>query len=121
MSAIATNPSAACTWPPSRTSMQKRQSSRGPAKDPLLGEALGAHPDELADRCLDEPRRVVVAVPAPGPVDEHHVVGLLAPPREAQVVREPAQTRAALLLLLRGHGVVGACGGAGPRRVREHV
>ena len=38
MSRIATKPSAARTWSPSRTSLQKRQSS-GTASDPLLGDA----------------------------------------------------------------------------------
>src|SRR4051812_20625864 len=120
-SAIATNPSAARTWSPSRTSLQNRQSSRGPGKDPLLGDALCPHPDELTDRSIDEPRRVIVAVPSTEPVDEHYVLRLLAPPREAQLVRERAQPCAARLLLPRRDAVVVGGDGARPRRVREDV
>src|SRR5512140_635373 len=97
MSAIATKPSAACTWSPSRTSMQKRQPSRG-GKDALLGDARGADADELADRRLDEPRRVVVAVPTAGAVDEDDVLRLAHPPPDAQLVREGAQPGAPFLL-----------------------
>src|SRR5690242_20027024 len=98
MSAIATNPSAARTWSPSRTSLQKRQSSGGPGKDALLGHARGPHSYELTDRGVDQPRRVVVAVATAGPVDEHDVVGLRLPAGEAELVRQRAQTCAALLL-----------------------
>src|SRR4051812_12700746 len=86
MSRIATKPSAACTWSPSRTRLQKRQSSCGSGKDPLLRHGVGAHRDELADGSIDEPRRVVVAVAAAGPVDEHDVLVLRAPAPEAQVM-----------------------------------
>ena len=58
----ATKPSAARTWSPSRTSVQKRQSSG--SADPLLGDRRAADAHELADRRVDEPRRVVVAVAA---------------------------------------------------------
>src|SRR5690242_14960697 len=101
MSAIATNPSAARTWSPWAASLQKRQSSCGPGKDPLLRDALGTHRDELADGRVDEPRRVVVAVPAARPVDEHDVVGLLAPARQAELVGQRAQACSTFLLLLR--------------------
>src|SRR5690348_11882326 len=106
MSAIATNPSAARRWSPPATSLQNRQSSRGPGKDPLPGHAVRENVDELADRRIDEPRRVVVAVSAPGPVDEDHVVCLGLPAREAELVRQRAQARAALLLLLRRNRIV---------------
>src|SRR3954447_6264343 len=121
MSRIATKPSAALTWSPSRTSVQKRQSSRGSGKDPLRGDALRTHVHELADRRVDEPRRVVVAVAASRPVDEHDVLGLARPAAEAQLVRERAQARAALLLHDGGDRVLGGGHGAGPRRVREDV
>src|SRR6187397_2588279 len=74
MSSIATNPSAALTCSPSRTSVQKRQSGCE-ANDSLLRDVVGARPDELALRGFDEPRRVVVAVAPAWPVDED---GLLA-------------------------------------------
>src|SRR5262249_37341634 len=74
MSLIATKPLPWCTYAPSRAMLQKRQSSCCFGKDPLLGDAGGTDPDERSDRGLDEPRRIVVAVPAPGTVDEHGVV-----------------------------------------------
>src|SRR5512133_1968993 len=73
MSFTATKPSPLRTWSPSRTSLQKRQSSG--SEDPLLRHGSAAHAHELADRCVHEPRRVVVAVPAPGAVDEDDVFG----------------------------------------------
>src|SRR3954468_21885538 len=121
MSATATNPSAACTWSPSRTSVQKRQSSRGPGKDPLLLHALRAHVDELADGRVDEPGRVVVAVAPPGTIDEDDVLVLALPAAHAELVRERAQTPAAALLHVRRDGIVRRGRGPGPRRVREHV
>src|SRR5262249_3626791 len=74
MSLIATNPCVALTWSPSRTSLQKRQSSCGVGKDPLLADRASAHANEVADRRVDEEGRVVVAVATPGPVDEHDVL-----------------------------------------------
>ena len=70
------------------------------ARIPSSVTARAAHADELADRRVDEPRRVVVAVAPAGPVDEHDVLGadLLAPAAQARVVRERAQPGAALLL-----------------------
>ena len=70
-----------------------------------------------------EPGRVVVAVAAPGPVDQDDVVGadLLAPATEAGLAREPPQPRAPLLLLLRRDGVGGGGRRPGPRRVGEDV
>ena len=98
MSLIATNPSPRCTWSPSRTSVQKRQSSRCGGKDSLLGDRGGPNADELADRRVDEPRRVVVAVAAAGPVDEHDVVlpsfALPAPLRRARARARAARRRA---------------------------
>src|SRR5215470_19066150 len=72
MSRMATKPSPSCTWSPSRTSVQKRQSSGSP--DPLLGDRGATNADEIADGAVDEPRRIVVAVAATGPVDEDDVL-----------------------------------------------
>src|SRR3954452_24142542 len=98
MSWIATKPSPFATWSPSRTSLQKRQSSS--SEDPLLRHRCAADAHELADGRIDQPGRVVVAVAAARPVDEHDVfrADLLAPPRETGLLRRRAQTRAALLL-----------------------
>src|SRR4029079_14746257 len=89
MSRIATKPSTACTWSPSRTSVQKRQSSG--SANPLLRDLGAANAHELAHRRVDEPRRVVVAVAAAGPVDEHDVLApaLLAPAVEARPAPGP--------------------------------
>src|SRR6266508_866669 len=90
MSRTATRPSVFATWSPSRTSLQKRQSSG--SEDRLLRHGRAAHPHELADRCVDEPRRVVVAVATPRPVDEHDVLRADLPPpaREAGRLRSRA-------------------------------
>src|SRR5947209_15021804 len=88
MSLIATKPSSALTWSPSRYRLQKRQSSCGVGKDPLLGDGLCADMHQFADRRVDEPRRVVVAVAAPRTVDEHDVLLLARPPAQAELVRE---------------------------------
>src|ERR1044072_5910880 len=72
MSWMATKPSPACTWSPSRTSSQKRQSSG--SADPLLGDLGAADADEVAHPAVDEPRRIVVAVAATRPVDEDDVL-----------------------------------------------
>src|SRR4051795_10173932 len=94
MSRMATKPSAARTWSPSRTSVQKRQSSG--SADPLLGDRLAADAHQLADRGIDEPRRVIVAVTPARPVDEHEVLTaeLLAPAGEARGARGLSQTGA---------------------------
>src|SRR5919204_4494379 len=93
MSCTATKPSARATWSPSLTSRQNRQSSG--SEDPLLrhGRRAGAH--EAPDRSLEEPRRVVIAVAAAGPVDEDNVLGanLLPPVGHAGGVRRPAEPR----------------------------
>src|SRR6266536_1092254 len=73
MSLIATNSSDWFTYAPCAAMPQKRQSARCSGKDPLLGDGGRADADELADGRIDEPRRVVVAVAATGPVDEHVV------------------------------------------------
>src|SRR5205807_9261593 len=79
ISRIATKPSAAWTCSPSRASSQKRQSSG--SENPLLRDGLAANGHELADGSAHEPRRVVVAVPAAGAVDEHDVLAAeLRPP-----------------------------------------
>src|SRR4051794_2033364 len=121
MSRIATNPSPALTWSPSRTSRQKRQSSR--SEHALLGDGRAADADELADRGVHEPRRVVVAVAAAGAVDEHAVLGtdLLAPACEARLAGRRSQARAALALHARRDGVTRGRLGARPRRVGEDV
>src|SRR6476659_9932785 len=71
MSLIATKPRVFATYAPFRAMSQNRQPSCGDGKDPLPGQGLGTDPDELADRRIDQERRVVVAVPAAGAVDEH--------------------------------------------------
>src|ERR687896_1055192 len=69
MSATATKPSASSRCSPSATNVQKRHSGCD-TDDPLLGDGASTHPDQLPDRPVDEPRRVVVSVAAAGPVDE---------------------------------------------------
>ena len=85
-----------------------RRGSRQAATDPLLGHGCAANADELPNRGVDEPRRVVVAVAAAGTVDEDDVVAadLRRPARAAGLVRERAQARAALALHRRRHRVV---------------
>src|SRR6266571_6285326 len=98
MSRIATSPSAFATCSPSRNSRQKRQSSG--SEDSLLGHRSRAHAYELADGGIDEPRRIVVAVAAAGPIDEDDVLcsELRAPTCERRGVRGGAQARASILL-----------------------
>src|SRR3954453_375588 len=98
MSWMATKPSPFATWSPSRTSVQKRQSSG--IGDPLLRHRRAADVHELADGRIPQARRAVVAGAATRPVDEPDVVraDLPAPPRETGLLRRRAQTRAALLL-----------------------
>src|SRR5436305_14505437 len=72
MSCSAAKPSALATWSPSRASRQKRQSSG--SEYPLLRDGRAADADELADRRVDEPRRIVVAVAAAGAVDQDDVL-----------------------------------------------
>src|SRR5437764_13698275 len=82
-SRIATKPSAFATWSPSRTSRQKRQSSG--SDDPLLRHTRAKDSYERADRAVDVPRAVVVAVATARPVDEDGVLAtdLRPPPRAA--------------------------------------
>src|SRR3954453_12337718 len=101
--------------------LQKRQSSRCFGKDSLLCDGRRAHADERADRGINKPGRVVVAVAAPGPVDEDDVLDLAAPAVEAEIMRERAEPGPALLLELRRDRVVTGRDGAGSRRVREDV
>src|SRR2546423_8233887 len=121
MSRIATKPSVFATWSPSRTRRQKRQSSG--SEDPLLRDVRATHPHERADRAGDAPRAIVVAVAAPGPVDEHGVLAadLRPPPRQAGGVGIGAQAGAPLLLHRGRHGVGGRGGRARAGRVREDV
>src|SRR5262245_36953938 len=121
MSLIATKASPSWTCSPSRTSWQNRQSSG--SADPLLRHLGGPHPDELADRRLDEPRRVVVAVAPTGAVDEDDVLApeLLAPAGETGHSRRLAQARASLPLRLELDRVGRGGPRPGPRRVREDV
>ena len=53
----------------------RRGSPQRGSEDPLLRDGGGADAHQLADGRVDEPRRVVVAVAAAGPVDEHRVLG----------------------------------------------
>src|ERR1700751_2142306 len=121
MSRMATKPSIAATCSPSRYSVQKRQSSA--RENPLPGDGRAADGEELADRSVDEPGRVVVAVAAAGAVDEHDLLashfGL--PARSAGLGRERAQPRTAHALDLRRHPIVALGEGARTWRVREHV
>src|SRR5581483_11139238 len=121
--ATATNPFPCRTYVPFRTMLQKRHSSGCDGTDALRLDRDGTNVDELTDGCVDEERRVVVAVAAPGPVDEHRVVRaeLAAPAPALQLGRERAQPCAALLLDGGRHGVVGGRRRAGTRRVRKHV
>src|SRR5690349_19053697 len=98
MSLIATKPFAWCTYAPWRAMSQKRQPSRRCGKDTLLRHARAAHRNQLADRRVDEPRRVVVAVAPAGPVDQHRVgrAELGLPAAQAQLVRQRTQPGAAL-------------------------
>src|ERR1700675_4387531 len=94
MSRIATKPSALCTWSPSATSPQKRQSSCSDGKDSLLGECNGARFDQPTDLRIEQPGRVVVAIASPGPVDENTIrrAHLRLPPPVTELIRELAQT-----------------------------
>src|SRR5581483_4250309 len=114
MSSIATKPSTGWTWSPSRASVQKRHSSG--SEDPLLRDGAAANANQLADRCVDEPGRVVVAVPAPRPVDENEVVAtdLRAPPTQARLAPRSAQSRAPRLLERRRNAVQRLRRRAGP-------
>src|SRR5262245_314281 len=92
MSLIATNPFALLTYAPARTMSQNRQSSRCDGMDPLVGDGLRAHAHKVADRRVDEERRVVVAVAAARAVDEHDVLAadLRAPAAQLQLMRKHA-------------------------------
>src|ERR1044072_2753219 len=106
MSSIATNPSAALTCSPSRTSLQKRQSGCD-ANDALLRDAGRASPDDLSLRRVEEPGGVVVAVSAPWAVDEYRLLPaqLPCPPPPAGIRRRRPEASAPLLLHGRGHAV----------------
>src|SRR6266478_4763336 len=97
--------------------LQKRQSSGGDGKDALRRDCLRPYLNELADRRVDEERRVVVAIAAARAVDEHEVAGakLRSPATLFELIRECAQSRAALLLDGRVHRVVGLGRGTGTR------
>src|SRR5437763_9338487 len=123
MSRIATKPSVAAMWSPSRYNRQNKQSSG--SEDPLLRDGGAANTYELTDRqrARDEPGRVVVPVAAPGAVDEDDVVApdLRVPAGEARFVRRCPQACAPLLLHLRRHWIVLRGDRARARRVREDV
>src|SRR5262245_22559342 len=124
MSRIATKPSAAWTWSPSWTSRQKRQSrSGGNGEHPLVPDTDRSGADEAADRAVHEPGRVVVRIPAPGPVDEHPIDAsdprVPAAPRE--LVRQRTKPGATLALDADRNGVVARRPRSGPRRVGKHV
>src|SRR5262249_5082684 len=122
MSRIATRPSVAATWSPSRYSVQKRHSGSG-GTDALLGDGGAPDADVRADRRVDEPRRVVVAVAAAGAVDEHDVVTaeLRTPALEAGFVRGGAPACAAVLLLRLRDRIAALRLRARPRRIREDM
>ena len=92
-------------------------------EDALLRHRGAADADELADGRVDEPGRVVGAVPAARPIDEDDVVAadLRRPARPARLVRERPQPGAALLLHLGRDGVVGRRARSRAGRVREDV
>src|SRR3954451_11945033 len=123
MSLIATKPFALCTYAPSGAMLSNRQSSRCFGTDSLLRRGGGADANERPDGRVDEPRRVVVAVAAARRVDEARVLGaeLAAPARNAQLVGERPQARAALPLHRGRYAVVVGGRGSRPRRVREDV
>src|SRR5437867_10653915 len=104
-SSSATKPSVSATCFPSRKSRQKRQSSVG--NQTLLGHRGRPNADERADLAADEPRRVVVAVAATGPVDQHLVLAaeLRVPAAAAELGGKRAQARPALLLRVRRNRV----------------
>src|SRR5947208_581455 len=109
MSRMATKPSVAATWSPSRARRQKRQSSG--SDDPFVPHFGTSDAHERANRSLDEPRRVVVAVAPAGTVDEDDVLpaDLRQPPGATGRVRAGAKPRAPLLLH-RGRDGVGGSG-----------
>ena len=101
-----------------------RRGSRQAASDALLRDAAPRTRTSSPTRRVDEPRRVVVAVAAAGPVDEHGVVARRASRASA---RRHASCDAARRRALRsfltagGHGVARGGLRARPRRVREDV
>src|SRR6266851_3181930 len=121
MSRIATKPSAFATWSPSWTSRQKRQSSG--SENPLRRDTGPADTDELSDRRLDEPGRVIVPVAAAGPINEDDVIctDLLTPARETRRFRRCAKPGAPILLHLRRDRVVSGGDRSRSWRVREDV
>src|SRR5690242_3315913 len=75
MSSIASRPSARLTTVDGTSPawiLQKMQSGSR-SEYPLLRDRAAADPHELADGGVHQPRRVVVAVAAAGPIDEHDV------------------------------------------------
>src|SRR5436309_3335537 len=121
MSCSAAKPSAFATWSPSRARRQKRQLSG--SEDPSFRDGCAADADELADRRVDEPRRIVVTVAAAGAVDEDDVVAadLAAPALETCVVRSLTEPRASFALHGRRHRIVSRRTCPRPRRVRKDV
>src|SRR6187397_2733921 len=93
MSRIATKPSVFATGYPWWKSVQKRQSSG--SEDPLPGDGASRDGDELPERAVDEPGRVVGAVAAAGPVDEDDVLApdLRRPPGTTGLLGERSQPR----------------------------
>src|SRR6266851_5475324 len=117
MSRIATKPSAFATWSPSWTSRQKRQSSG--SENPLRRDTGPADTDELSDRRLDEPGRVIVPVAAAGPINEDDVIctDLLTPAHETRRLRRRAQPGAPILFHVGCDRVVSRSDCSGSRRV----
>src|SRR5439155_23285030 len=113
MSLIATKPSASRIWSPSLNNRQKRQSSG--SDNPLLLDRRRAHPHELTDGSVDEPRRVVVPVAAARSIDQNDILSaeLRTPALKAGLLRESAQAGTPLLLDRRLNWVFGGGPGSG--------
>src|SRR5215510_10445311 len=125
MSVIATTPGAARTWSPSLYSRQKRQSfsPESGSENALLRDRGRADTDELADRHVDEPRRVIVSVTASRTIDNHVVVRaeLRAPAVHARLVRDSAEPRTSVPLETRRSRVVGGRPTSRARRIGKDV
>src|SRR5262245_17673620 len=125
MSSIATKPSARLTTVAGAspaTILQKMQSASG-SDDPFLRDGRSADSDEGADRRVDEPGRVIVAVAATRTIDQYEVLApdLLAPAPSACRIGLRPQPRSSLALDRLRHRVGPGGPRPRPRRVREDV
>ena len=125
MSRMATKPSAACTWSPSATSRQKRQSgSGGNGEDSLVAHADRPCPHHLADGAVDEPGRVVVRVATARLVEEDDVPRCRRGAAAAPARQSPASASVRSLRSFftgRRDRIVGGGARAGTRRIGEDV